>query len=1387
MGTDVPDQSPFPADSAGLDFRFRVGTSVLIEFAVSHTPADVLRELVQNEYDAGGTELVIEFGTDALIVRGNGKTIDDAGWKRLSVMLGHGLVPGAADRIDPKANGIGSKNFGLRSLFLFGDRVHVRSGGRRTILDRAQGSLAAPLPDPDSLSLPGVTLMVPYRQADDGPLQAFDQQHEAEALKAIAAELAPTLIKLASPGRRKDLRAVVLRSARLGHELRWRQSARAEKGGPNLIKRTARLDEHGSSLSGAPERITEMEYQHAVTPPVGLRRQNVPGYFRVPGGRLRLGVSVRIRRGGRLDLGAPGIFYYPIGAGRSRTGFGFSISAPFEMNEDRSQLVDPQNSGWNAWLIQQAAAFAIRLLSERLFAAFGAEAFLAFDPRATGSATVPALSEEIDRLLRSEPCWPTQARTGRPKRPLYLPVESLAIPVNPALAAFTDDTLRPKDLLHSDIATHPDTRTIATTLGGKAFTVGSLIRLRCAGESAPDLVTRLDKPTEVVRYFTDFPGTLHNLTVQQRFAVAIDACKAELNDGHKKDLRTSPTTMTGAGTLASPDALWIVGEALADTIPSDRTLHPGLADSKVLAGLCKPFNFSRWAIDTASRLAAGASSEQERDALARHIRGRPALSKRAWDAVRHCPVLQDHRGEWAAPADMMSRSASGASLLAPALHLLTPADEANESLRRLRFRRAVRGSDVVALARLVEQGAIPSALMGRAAARLQRLLTPSVLAQLKSINFLETGPGTVTAPADAYTRSDRLVTVLGEDVPYATGMPMTLLQRLGCRTEPRVDDVLAALTKLRESGGHVNRPDLVYPALASALRRERRPAGELRDQPVIWTGSGWEAAGDCLVGADYRNTFLDAVTVLPEALRDTWVFLGASRRPTDGHWRRLLVRISELYGAQRPVPRRVAEVLRRVYRQFDRLPDGLSPGTRCLLDDQRRLHPLSEATVGSFLINDDPALALAALAARVPVSFADTSDGRVIKFLEAAGTRPLTTVAALTDTEYGPEATPDQALGTDASLARLHNPNFASAVAALASAVSGPDQSRTAASLTARLTQIKRITIVSGIRRRYHVGGHDVTVAADHDVGDDQIVLDQVASAHELRRSVANAVAVLADSGPLGEQVLGDAVYFLLRCRSAREMQRELKRRKVAWRPTSAPDTEYAEDTDDEDVTSLADAISQKVVREAMSGPRRITSSQQTPTQPTARAPRLPLPGLGLVQPRPAAETGLPPQHRRAASGGGGSSTWSPRSYQESEDDRTVGRRGEEIVLSIERDRVKQLDLPPDRVTWTADSVPGADHDIKSVDDDGAELWVEVKSTTGRDGRFSWSAAEFRLAVRARRRYVLYRVYEADTTTPSWCRVRDPIGSFDAGELRLDLDRLTGDVGALAKSPDSDQ
>jgi hypothetical protein len=73
------------------------------------------------------------FGQEHLNISGTGRRVDKAGWERLSVILGTGDVissGGISRKVQPKENGIGSKNFGLRSLFLFSDRIYLRSAVR---------------------------------------------------------------------------------------------------------------------------------------------------------------------------------------------------------------------------------------------------------------------------------------------------------------------------------------------------------------------------------------------------------------------------------------------------------------------------------------------------------------------------------------------------------------------------------------------------------------------------------------------------------------------------------------------------------------------------------------------------------------------------------------------------------------------------------------------------------------------------------------------------------------------------------------------------------------------------------------------------------------------------------------------------------------------------------------------------------------------------------------------------------------------------------------------------------------------------------------------------------------------------------------------------------
>src|SRR5262249_23317667 len=106
-----------------------------------------------------------------------------------------------------------------------------------------------------------------------------------------------------------------------------------------------------------------------------------------------------------------------------------------------------------------------------------------------------------------------------------------------------------------------------------------------------------------------------------------------------------------------------------------------------------------------------------------------------------------------------------------------------------------------------------------------------------------------------------------------------------------------------------------------------------------------------------------------------------------------------------------------------------------------------------------------------------------------------------------------------------------------------------------------------------------------------------------------------------------------------------------------------------------------------------------------------------------------------------------------------------------------------DRVRWIAKEFPTADYDILSVDDDGEDLLIEVKSTTGTDGRFHWPKAEFQCALNVREHYILYRVFLAASCAPVVRSYRDPTNLLSLGSLQLDVEVLHGEVeplGALA-------
>lgn len=70
---DEPDY--VPPDCSGSR-RTRIGSRFIEQLVAGHEASDILRELVQNEYDGGGEMLTLTFGSRSLEVSGTGRNID---------------------------------------------------------------------------------------------------------------------------------------------------------------------------------------------------------------------------------------------------------------------------------------------------------------------------------------------------------------------------------------------------------------------------------------------------------------------------------------------------------------------------------------------------------------------------------------------------------------------------------------------------------------------------------------------------------------------------------------------------------------------------------------------------------------------------------------------------------------------------------------------------------------------------------------------------------------------------------------------------------------------------------------------------------------------------------------------------------------------------------------------------------------------------------------------------------------------------------------------------------------------------------------------------------------------------------------------------------------
>jgi hypothetical protein len=1373
-------------------FQTAIGSSIVEQIVSGHTPADVLRELVQNEFDAHGREIIVAFGPDHLNVTGSGKPVDRAGWQRLSVILGTGIVIGAnADgrEVYPKENGIGSKNLGLRTVFLFGDRIYLRSAGKMAVLDlKTAGTLMTS--DPPSRGRQGVSIDVPYRKNRFEKLEPFTVEREQAALDVMAAEMPYTLIKLALPRGQRSLNNLIVTADRPKRRIHWRQEAkifRCRTKGVRGTRRHVRLIDTADDRSASTVRLMEIEFQRRVPIPEEYSGMKFANYFRSPQAHCRVGISIPVKRD-RVDFSQLGRFYYPLASRAATTGSIVSVNAPFEMDGERQSPID---SLWNKWLIEQAVALTMDVLRDDLLQLFGADAYLALRPQ--GQARPDWFAASLTKALRGTDCWLSRAST-KDKRD-YRRANDVVVPEDPKLDGFLSE----ERYLDRPFAAAPDVRKMAQDSRARPFTVNSLVRLRCAGEDCHSLKTKVSDQANY--FYRNYEAALRQPDRQIKMAATLTDVSRRLSSQNRDDLKYSRSTLAADGSLRRAADLFAVDTSIEQASlaqPWER-LDPRLLGT-VIAKLAKPFSIHHWVLQVSSRIKDGTADEDERESFYRYILGQGAtLSARTFALLRRVPVIRDHRGDWVQPSELVSRRTPGFATLEPILSAPAPELEAQKALlARFAPARAIRSEHLIAFAKYVADYPKHAEAFETVLMRSRKLLTPRLVAQLHEISFLLSATGELAAPKDLHLRTPENLTCLDAEDGLVPDRNSQLYRALKCIEAPSSARLLTVIARRRDEGKPPRRPELFYQALVAALQRERVARGSHSASEILWVNRAYHAPNEVLVGNTIPRWFSNMLPVVraPETLVSVYSILGAHAAPTDAHWRQFFIEFSDRYGDK--VLSRTSEEWRSLVLAYrsrgpSGVPEGTSSAARFLLGRSGTLHNLADLRDGRFLEDDFPELSEAAQIDGADLAFAEVTDS-TRDFLLALRLQRLSVICEPRPPQIVGDRPPPLWFRDDHRarlIERLRHPLFAKALVALGRVEARPGISiklSLESGVKSRLDRIETIVFAQDIRRTYEVRDAEITISVEEAVAGNQFVVVGATSLNDLNNLLAYALAELLGAVRIdGKRALSLAILPLLQCRNTDEMMTFLRRQGIAgWYFT--PSESEEEPTFSGEPVDTADVV-EGVVRQITVGleigggsgsdagsilinqPTLVVTSENGAVSTDADEPLPPIEDVELTVTAFDASWS-PPQPN--AQTGGRTRAWQPRSTRQAERDREVGRRGEEVVYRYELDRLRRAGCvrPEDVVIWTSDHDPGADHDIRSIAEDGKSLWIEVKSTTGQDGFFEWPKNEFQKALREGDHYELWRVYEATSERPTAKRFPDPVHLVREGKLRVDLGTL---------------
>jgi hypothetical protein len=674
-------------------------------------------------------------------------------------------------------------------------------------------------------------------------------------------------------------------------------------------------------------------------------------------------------------------------------------------------------------------------------------------------------------------------------------------------------------------------------------------------------------------------------------------------------------------------------------------------------------------------------------------------------------------------------------------------------------------------------------------------LTPATIRQLKDVEFIKTSLGGVSSPPKVYRRTKLTEACLGQESPFVIGSNKKLYERLQCPGEPKAADILQHLRNLRSSQVPPKWPAILYPTLVDRLAKDRISAASLNNEALAFVGDRYEVAEDILLGARLRRIFLEAVPIGPEpesVLGKAFAWLGACPEPKEHHWEKLLVWFDSRSSTDKPLSDRERSSIRLAYLALGDKGSPLSTDTRCLLSDEGMLYSEDDAAAGLFVINDDWALAKEMRKAKSAHIFADITDQRTLAFYRACGVRKLTRVRERIGIELGEELPPLKQAWLDDISHTLRNGAFPSALATLLrTSLQGQNSTRlpTEEQIEGYVNLWDTLTYVASVKVKFRVGTDIYAIPAKATMYGSKTFL---AAPIKRRQDILTALSyVVADTFvPLELRgTLLDAIRVIMDCTSSDEFQDYFAQRGIAW---STP----ANNMSDEELTHhegevedrLAEELISDTITELVGKPDEdkvpVTPGipeepvQETPAPPDVynNHPR-PIPPIGeVLLEQVASDPGWSPNAR---TGGGGKGRKGVPQQVDQERIDQIGLRGEELIYLQEQERVINLGYPKERVVWVSKENRTANHDILSVASDGTDIFIEVKSTSGEDGRFTWPRAEFKLAIEKRDKYMLYRVYEADTLKPKYKVFRDPIALLSREALRLNIDTLSAQVEPL--------